>query len=609
LFIKKVYDIKLFLEKCIPELNPLTLSIPEINYDHLIVRKEYYYISLIHGKYEIKIPSPIDGVFIVDGIEKVIISQEIFCTPYFVYKDECIEYKECNSKGNFQSMEMFTDDKYIEYLKKVLSNKRHPNLSTFKNDHTNIDIYYTFSNNDRKTKLSNIKRHIYLDIRIYYSLFFQLLRIKGIKSHKKQSVSLVYVLHYLKPDLSLNEIKKLIIDVVIGKNIPKNIDIIIPDSLPEDTFEAIISHRKESKEEIVSVINRIIDNYIIPDSLHTPLDNAISNNTNKDYNHIKFYTYLTMARAFFHPNKEQYNSRFDSFPYSMYRSVKYFTLENKYKNKNKKFSLNEFVTELNFKLYGNVKTGNVRSYFREYSAIAVQTLSKRSYYDKLSHLRRVQIPINTESENSELRMSYEYGYFCPFETPESKDVGLVKYFGLSVLIAPDFSIDKTVLNNYIHDTFDPSNDEKEYPVLLNTRFIGFTTKDLVDLTYRELKLKYPFISCLFDEVAYYLSTDEGRIVRPIKIIKDEMEIGIRFVDIAEYKCNTGYKYEELDPNFVFGLVSALSPFPGNNHVPRLTFQAGMTKQCMSNDSTIFRYNDNVKLKEKNRLQHTITTQN
>jgi len=56
--------------------------------------------------------------FVVDGIEKVIISQEIFCTPIFVYKEDRIEYKECNEKGKFQSLEMFTDYKYIVYSKK-----------------------------------------------------------------------------------------------------------------------------------------------------------------------------------------------------------------------------------------------------------------------------------------------------------------------------------------------------------------------------------------------------------------------------------------------------------------------------------------------------------
>ncbi|KAL6588276.1 hypothetical protein U3516DRAFT_791097, partial [Neocallimastix sp. 'constans'] len=670
LFIKKLYDIKVYLEKKLPKLNPLTISIPEVEYDHLMVEKKTYYISLIHDDYEIKIPAPIDGVFVVDGIEKVIISQEIFCTPFFVYKEDHIEYKECNEKGKFQSLEMFTDYSYIVYLKKIMlkqstrskekrekvkldyHNLGNENYVDLNNEYTNIDIHYRFSNKSREKKLSNMKRYTLLDIRVYYSLFFQELRIKGIKSHERQSISLVYILHHLNPSLSLDEIKNIIVSVVIGENLPKDINIIIPDSFPEETLQSIIARRSESHNKILSMVDRMIDSYFTPDYLHC--NESSSNDSSYDDKSTKFYTYLAMARSLFHNegNVQYYNSRIDTFPYSLYRSIKYFTLENK------KLPLDKFIRNLNIKLYGNVKSGKVRSYFREYEAISVQTLSKRSYYDKLSHLRRVQIPINTESDNSQLRMSYDYGYFCPFETPESKDVGFVKYFGLSVLMGPDFTIDEKILEpflfkyNEIYDattqnkkddgnsnsnsdenindnsqsnTENKSNDNsqsnseygdddycdsdtsnsnspnekrktlktgKKYPVLLNTRFIGFTTTDLVDYTYKVLKLKYPYISCVFDNISYYLFTDEGRMFRPIRIKKNGKEIGIRLVEISENKININYQYEELDPNFIFGLISALSPFPGNNHVPRLTFQAGMTKQCMSNDSTIFKYNDN-----------------
>jgi DNA-directed RNA polymerase beta subunit len=182
------------------------------------------------------------------------------------------------------------------------------------------------------------------------------------------------------------------------------------------------------------VVDRIIHSYFTPDYLHCK--KTLLNDLSYDDKITKFYTYLAMARSLFHSehNVQYYNSRIDTFPYSLYRSIKYFTLENK------NLPLNRFINNLNIKLYANAKSGKVRSYFREYEAISVQTLSKRSYYDKLSHLRRIQVPINNESDNSHLRTSYDYCYFCPFETPESKDVGFVKYFGLSVLVSPDFSM-------------------------------------------------------------------------------------------------------------------------------------------------------------------------
>ncbi|KAG4090461.1 beta and beta-prime subunits of DNA dependent RNA-polymerase [Neocallimastix lanati (nom. inval.)] len=591
LFIKKLFDIKLFLEQIKPELNPLDIIIPEVKYDHLMIQKKTYFISLVHDSFEIQIPAPIDGVFIVEGIEKIIISQELFCTPIFIYKNDCIEYKECNKEGKFQSPEMFTDYKYIEYVRKVLNKgKDEKSIKNFSNEHTKFDFYYTFLSKDCRRKLTKMKRHVLLDIRFYYSLFFQLLRVKGIKSHEKQSISLVYVLRYLKPEFSLSEIKQIIIENVIGKNIPENIEIMISDSSPETTLESILSHRKESKEEIISIINGMIDSYLTPDSLHCDRSSYDDINT-------KFYTYLCMARVFldFNSSKSYFSNRIDCFPCSIHRKIKYFGMD----RKNKKLDTSSFVSNLNLTLYNMVKSGTIRSYFCEYSSIAVQTLSKRSYYDKLSHIRRVQIPINTESENLELRLSYQYGYFCPFETPESKDVGLVKYFGLSVLIAPDFTMDLSYLSSVLYDSphyndfkENKQSDKREYPVLLNSRFISFTTCNLAEFTYRDLKLRYPFISCIFDEVAYYLFTDEGRIVRPLRVRKGNIVFGIRFIDVAEYISNSDFEYEELDPNFIFGLISALSPFPGNNHVSRLTFQAGMTKQCMSNDSTIFNFNDN-----------------
>ena len=84
--------------------------------------------------------------------------------------------------------------------------------------------------------ITKMKRNVLLDIRIYYSLFFQLLRVKAIKSHEKKGILFMYVLHYLKPDFSLSEIKQAIIENVIRKNIPENINLIIPDSSPDTIF-------------------------------------------------------------------------------------------------------------------------------------------------------------------------------------------------------------------------------------------------------------------------------------------------------------------------------------------------------------------------------------
>jgi len=66
----------------------------------------------------------------------------------------------------------------------------------------------------------------------------------------------------------------------------------------------------------------------------------------------------------------------------------------------------------------------------------------------------------------------------------------VKYFGLSILIAPDFTMDLSYLSSVLYDSphyndfkNNKQNDKREYPVLLNSRFIGLTTYNLVEFTY------------------------------------------------------------------------------------------------------------------------------
>ena len=108
---------------------------------------------------------------------------------------------------------------------------------------------------------------------------------------------------------------------------------------------------------------------------------------------------------------------------------------------------------------------------------------------------------------------------------------------------------------------------------------------MVEFIYSKLKLGYSFTSLVFDEVAYYLFTVEGRIVGPLRVQKGNIVLGIRFINNSEYKYNSSFEYEELDLNFIFWLFNALLPLSDNNLGPWFTFQEGMKKQCMFNDNS------------------------
>ena len=59
-----------------------------------------------------------------------------------------------------------------------------------------------------------------------------------------------------------------ILSVVIYENFPKDINIIILDAFPEETLHSIIARPLVSQDEILSMVNRMIDNYFTPDYLH-----------------------------------------------------------------------------------------------------------------------------------------------------------------------------------------------------------------------------------------------------------------------------------------------------------------------------------------------------
>ncbi|KAG4098311.1 hypothetical protein H8356DRAFT_1672588 [Neocallimastix lanati (nom. inval.)] len=102
---------------------------------------------------------------------------------------------------------------------------------------------------------------------------------------------IVYVIRFFDSIFSSNEIKQIILENDIGKILPEDMKIIIPDSSPKPTLESILSQGKEPREEIINIINGMINSYLTPDSLYCDRPSHDDRNT-------KFYTYLCMAKVF-----------------------------------------------------------------------------------------------------------------------------------------------------------------------------------------------------------------------------------------------------------------------------------------------------------------------
>ena len=60
-----------------------------------------------------------------------------------------------------------------------------------------------------------------------------------------------------------------------------------------------------------------------------------------------------------------------------------------------------------------------------------QVLNRLTYISSLSHLRRVNTPIDKSGKLIPPRKQHntQWGYICPAESPEGQSIGVVKNFG------------------------------------------------------------------------------------------------------------------------------------------------------------------------------------
>jgi len=263
-----------------------------------------------------------------------------------------------------------------------------------------------------------------------------------------------------------------------------------------------------------------------------------------------------------------------------------------------------------------------------------QVLNRLTYISSLSHLRRVNTPIDKSGKLIPPRKLHgtSFGFICPAESPEGGSVGVVK--NLSYMTCTTGYSDSTPLNEYMEPyitkfTENPIDMFQKVKVFLNGRWVG-VCDDPMEL-YNSLKLKkhkgiihsYTSIVFKFDAQEIYVCNDCGRIVRPLFIVKNNRllitpqhinrikknELSwndlfndcrsehavLEYIDpeeqnksmIAMYPkdldaSNNQYTYThcEIHPSTMFGILASCIPFPQHNQSPRNTYQCAMGKQAM-----------------------------
>ena len=264
-----------------------------------------------------------------------------------------------------------------------------------------------------------------------------------------------------------------------------------------------------------------------------------------------------------------------------------------------------------------------------------QVLNRLTYISSISHLRRINTPIDKSGKLIPPRRLHNssWGFLCPAETPEGASVGIVKNMSYMCHITiPSNSsglYDYTLpLINSIDDYINKPNELYDIvKVFINGCWVGITNDPIS--VYENLKQKkYQGIINIYTSIIFdcklkeiKICNDAGRLSRPLlKIVNNNIvynnlnkkeiftkldsgeydfndllysgKIGESILEYLDsYEQNNSmiamkpnvlnektdkyiYKYShcEIHPSTIFGVLASCIPFPENNQSPRNTYQ-------------------------------------
>jgi DNA-directed RNA polymerase II subunit RPB2 len=211
-----------------------------------------------------------------------------------------------------------------------------------------------------------------------------------------------------------------------------------------------------------------------------------------------------------------------------------------------------------------------------------QVLSRLTYLSTLSHLRRLNTPIEKTGKLIAPRKLHNttWGYICPAETPEGGSVGVVKNLAISSYITNESNSDviKDILKDLDVIELENTNNKERINygnIFINGDWYGIHP-NLSEITTNLKNKKRLGVINIYTSIVWGIKnndlqiyTDSGRIIRPLFIVENN-DLNINDVMLRNIK-KKRLKWNDLlygglkNKNAVIEYLDA----PSNTKLPKL----------------------------------------